>query len=57
MMLISGSTVSELPISSSKDMLNKYNDEIIRVNLNINEQDTGIVLSIQQSSEVAFSIE
>ena len=56
-MLVSGSTVSELPISSSKDMLNKYNDEIIRVNLNINEQDTGIVLSIQQSSEVAFSIE
>ena len=26
-MLVSGSTVSELPISSSKDMLNKYNDE------------------------------
>ena len=56
-MLVSGSTVSELPISSSKDMLNKYNDEIIRVNLNINEQHSDVVLSIQQSSEVAFSIE
>ena len=27
-MLVSGSTVSELPISSSKDMLNKSNDEV-----------------------------
>ena len=56
-MLGSGSTVSELPISSSKDMLNKYNDEIIKVNLNINEQESGIVLSIEQFSEINLSIE
>ena len=55
-MLVSGSTVSELPISSSKDMLNKYNDEIITVSLNISE-DSDILLSIQQSSEVDLSIE
>ena len=51
-MLVSGSTVSELPVSSSKDMLNKYNDEIIRVNLNINEQDSDIVLNIKSLSKI-----
>ena len=56
-MLVSGSTVSELPVSSSKDMLNKYKDEIIRVNLNINEQDSDIVLNIKQSLEVTLSID
>tara|TARA_B100000745_G_scaffold243183_1_gene165490 strand:+ start:17 stop:187 length:171 start_codon:yes stop_codon:yes gene_type:complete len=56
-MLISGSTVSELPVSSSKDMLSKYNDEIISLILNIKEQDPDIMLSIQQSSEITLSIE
>ena len=57
MMLISGSTVSELPISSSKDMLNKYNDEIISISLNIQEQNPNITLNIQQSSEITLLID
>ena len=56
-MLVSGSTVSELPISSSKDMLNKSNDEIIRISLNIQEQNPNITLNIQQSSEISLLID
>ena len=56
-MLVSGSTVSELPISSSKDMLNKSNDEVFTITLNIKLQDSGITMNVQQSSEITLSIE
>jgi len=56
-MLVSGSTVSELPISSSKDMLNKSNDEVFSITLSIKLQDSGVTLNVQQSSEIILSIE
>ena len=34
-MLVSGSTVSELPISSSKEMLNRSNGEVISITLSL----------------------
>ena len=55
-MLVSGSTVSELPISSSKEMLYRLNGEIIRITL-YRESEVEIALSIQQSSEVSLKLE
>ena len=55
-MLVSGSTVSELPISSSREMLFRSNGEIIRVTL-YRESEVEITLSIQQAPELDLNLE